>query len=88
MSQELSDKEINNGFKKLKITPETESFITENTDNLDNALKTITLDSIDRFQGKRSAQTKIKISYPKLWLQILMQIFFHLIVTSKTFLIM
>ena len=60
MSQELSDKEINNAFKKLKITPETESFITENTDNLDNALKTITLGSIDRFQGKKKCPDKDK----------------------------
>ena len=60
MSQELSDKEINNAFKKLKITPETEGFITENTDNLDNALKIMTLGSIDRFQGKKKRPDKDK----------------------------
>ena len=32
MSQELSDKEIKNAFDKLKITPETESSIKENSD--------------------------------------------------------
>ena len=32
MSQELSDKEIKSAFDKLKITPETESYIKENSD--------------------------------------------------------
>ena len=40
MSQELSDKKISNVFDELKGTPETESSIKENSDNLDNAIKT------------------------------------------------
>ena len=47
MSQELSDKEINNAFDKLNITPKTEISIKENSDNLDNDIKTMILDSID-----------------------------------------
>ena len=46
MSQELSEKEISNAFEKLKVTPETESSIKENSDNLDNGIKTMILDSI------------------------------------------
>ena len=39
MSQELSDKEISIVFDKLKITPETEGSINENSNNLDNGIK-------------------------------------------------
>ena len=53
MSQELPDKEISNALEKLKITPETESSIKENSDNLDNALKTMILDNIDKLRGKK-----------------------------------
>ena len=56
MSQELSDKEIKNGFDKSKITPETESSIEENSDNLDNGIKTMILDSIDKLRGKKKRQ--------------------------------
>ena len=52
MSQELSNKEISNALEKLKITPKTESSIKENSDNLDNALKTMILDTIDKLRGK------------------------------------
>ena len=48
MSQELSDKEISNAFGKLKITPETKSSIKENSDNLDNGIKTMILNSINK----------------------------------------
>ena len=53
MSQELSNKEISNALEKLKITPKTESSIKENSDNLDNALKTMILDTIDKLRGKK-----------------------------------
>ena len=53
MSQELSDKEINNAFDKLNITPETESSIKENSDNLDNGIKTMILDRIYKLRGKK-----------------------------------
>ena len=53
MSQELSDKEIKNAFDKSKVTPETESSIKENSDNLDNGIKTMILDSIDKLRGKK-----------------------------------
>ena len=48
MSQELSDKEISIAFDKLKITPEMESSIKENSNNLDNSMKIMILDSIDK----------------------------------------
>ena len=53
MSQELSDKEIKNAFDKSKVIPETESSIKENSDNLDNGIKTMILDSIDKLRGKK-----------------------------------
>ena len=53
MSQELCDKEINNAFDKLKIRPEAESSIKENSDNPDNGIKIMILDSIDKFIGKK-----------------------------------
>ena len=46
MSQEVSEKEIKNAFDKSKITPETERSIKENSDNLDDGIKTMILDSI------------------------------------------
>ena len=56
MSQELSDEEISNAFDKLKITLETESSIKENSNDLDNGIKTMILDSIDKLRGKKNAQ--------------------------------
>ena len=53
MSQKLSDKEISNAFEKLKITPEKEILIKENSDNLDYTLKTMILNSINKLQGKK-----------------------------------
>ena len=53
MSQELSEKEISNAFEKLKITPDRESSSIENSDNLDNALKTMIVDNIDKLRGKK-----------------------------------
>ena len=53
MSQDLPDKEIKNSFDKLKITPETESSIKENSDSLGNGIKTMILDSIDELRGKK-----------------------------------
>ena len=53
MSQELSDKEISNTFEKLKVTPEMESSIKENSDNLVNGIKTMIFDSIDKLRGKK-----------------------------------
>ena len=53
MSQELSGKEINNTFDKLWLTPESESSIKENSDSLDNGIKTIILDSLDKLRGKK-----------------------------------
>ena len=53
MSQELSDKEISIAFDKLKITPEMESSIKENSNNLDNGMKIMILDSIDKLWGKK-----------------------------------
>ena len=53
MSQELSYKKIKNAFDKSKITPETESSIQENIDNLGNGIKTMILDSVGRLQGKK-----------------------------------
>ena len=52
MSQELSDKEISNAFDKLK-RPETERSIKENNGNLDNGIKTMILDSIDKLREKK-----------------------------------
>ena len=54
MSQELSDKEISNAFDNLKITLETESSIKENSNDLDNGIKTMILDSIDKLRGKKT----------------------------------
>ena len=67
MSQELSVKEIRNAFDKLKITPETESSIKENSDNLGNGIKTMIMDSIDKLRGKKICPDidSILISYPK-----------------------
>ena len=42
MPQELSDQEVKNAFDKLKIKPE---LYQRNSDNLDNGIKTMTLDS-------------------------------------------
>ena len=53
MSQELSDKETNDAFDKLNITPETETSIKENSGSLDNGIKTMILDSIDKLRGKK-----------------------------------
>ena len=52
MFQELSDKEISNAFDELK-RPETESSIKENNGNLDNGIKTMILDSIDKLREKK-----------------------------------
>ena len=67
MSQELSVKEIRNAFDKLKITPEKESSIKENSDNLGNGIKTMILGSIDKLRGKKICPDidSILISYPK-----------------------
>ena len=51
MSQELCDKEISIAFDKLKITSEAESSIKEKSNNLDNGIKTMILDSIDKLLG-------------------------------------
>ena len=48
MSQELSQKEITNVSEKLNRTPETERPIKENSDDLNNALKTMILDNINK----------------------------------------
>ena len=53
MSQELSDKEISNAFDKLKITPETACSIKVNSNNLENGIKTMILDSIDKLPRKK-----------------------------------
>ena len=53
MSQELSDKEISIAFDKLKITPESESSIKENSNNIDNGIKTMILNRIDKLRGKK-----------------------------------
>ena len=53
MSQEQSVKEITNVFEKLKIAPETESSIKDNSDNLDYGIKTMILDSIDKLRRKK-----------------------------------
>ena len=48
MSQELCDKEVSIAFDKLKITSEAESSIKEKSNDLDNGIKTMILDSIDK----------------------------------------
>ena len=48
MSQELCDKEISIAFDKLKIMSEAESSIKEKSNDLDNGIKTMILDSIDK----------------------------------------
>ena len=53
MSQEQSDKEISIAFDKLKIAPETKGSIKENSNNLDNGIKSMILDSIDKLRGKK-----------------------------------
>ena len=53
MSQEVSEKEIKSAFDKSKITPETEGSIKENSDNLDDGIKTMILDSIVKLRGKK-----------------------------------
>ena len=53
MSQKLSNKEISNALEKLNITPKTESSNKENSDDLDNVLKTMILNTINKLQGKK-----------------------------------
>ena len=53
MFQELSDKEISIAFDKLKKTPKSESSIKENSNNVDNGIKTMILDGIDKLRGKK-----------------------------------
>ena len=53
MSQELSEKEITNAFEKLDISPEMESPIKGNSDDLNNALKTMVLDSINKSRAEK-----------------------------------
>ena len=53
MSPELSDKKIIIAFDKLKITPESERSIKENSNNIDNGIKTIILDRIDKLRRKK-----------------------------------
>ena len=48
MSQELCGKEISIAFDKLKIMSEAESSIKEKSNDLDNGIKTMILDSIDK----------------------------------------
>ena len=40
-------------YDKLKIAPETESSIKENSHSIDNGIKTMILDSMDKFRGKK-----------------------------------
>ena len=54
-----SDKEISNAFDKLKITPERKSSTKANSNNLDNDIKTMILDSIDKLQGEKGMPTYI-----------------------------
>ena len=61
MPQELSDKEFKNAFGKLKITPETESPIKENSGNLVNGIKTMILDSIIKLREKKKLTHKDSI---------------------------
>ena len=61
-------------FEKLHITPETES-PKENSDKLNNALKTMVLDSINKLRvKKKKLKTLILISYQRRWLQTLMKL--------------
>ena len=53
MPQELYVIEISNAFDKLKTAPETENSIKENSRNIDNGIKTMILDSMDKFRGKK-----------------------------------
>ena len=53
MSQKLFDKEISITFDKLKITPESVSSIKENSNSINNGIKTMVLDRIDKLQGKK-----------------------------------
>ena len=53
MLEELSGKEISATFVKLKKTPKLESFITENSNNVENGIKTMILDRIDKLWGKK-----------------------------------
>ena len=53
MSHKRADKEISNAFDKLNVTPEMESSIKENNNNLHNCIKTMILDSIDKLRGKK-----------------------------------
>ena len=53
MSQKLFDKEISITFDKLKITPESDSSIKENSNSINNGIKTMVLDRIDKLQGKK-----------------------------------
>ena len=53
MPQELYVIEISNAFDKLKTAPETENSIKENSRNIDNCIKTMILDSMDKFRGKK-----------------------------------
>ena len=48
MLEELSGKEISATFVKLKKTPKLQSFITENSNNVENGIKTMILDRIDK----------------------------------------
>ena len=52
MPQELYVIEISNAFDKLKTAPKTENSIKENSDNIDNSIKTMIMDSMDKFRGK------------------------------------
>ena len=54
MSQELSEKEITNAFEKLNITSEKENPIKENIDDLNNALKIMILDSVNKLWVKKT----------------------------------
>ena len=53
MPQELYVIEISNAFDKLKTASETENSIKENSRNIDNCIKTMILDSMDKFRGKK-----------------------------------
>ena len=51
MSQELSEKEITNAFEKLDM--EMESPIKGNSDDLNNALKPMVLESINKSRAEK-----------------------------------
>ena len=53
MPQKLYVIEISNAFDKLKTAPKTENSIKENSHNIDNGIKTMILDSMDKFRGKK-----------------------------------